>query len=202
MDIAQLHLHWGQSKYKGNSYRTYSLARPYRENGKNRKKIVMKLGKLSDEEANKWRNLLKALKKPEAFLTTLEDICVTDHYAYLDVAVANALWDEWGLDHIFKGDGKRDISIATIARILTINRCIDPAAKSKAPEWFRCTALPWILDVNTNQINPSRIFRELIVIEKHKEAICKYLFTRMNRDNPQAMESVFYDLSSTSISYH
>ena len=202
MDLAQLHLHWGQSKYKGNSYRTYSLARPYREKGKNRKEIVMKLGKLSDEEANKWRNLLKALKKPGTFLTTLEDIIVTDHYAYLDVAVANALWDEWGLDHIFKGDGQRDISIATIARILTINRCIDPAAKSKTPEWFRGTALPWILNVNTNQINPSRIFRELIVIDKHKEEICKYLFTRMNRDNPQAMESVFYDLSSTSISYH
>jgi transposase len=46
-------------------------------------------------------------------------------------------------------------------------------------------------------INPSRIFRELAVIEEHKEAICKHLFERMMRENPGSMRSVFYDLSST-----
>jgi transposase len=197
MDLSQLHLHWGESRYKGNNYRTYSLARPYRENGKNRKQIVMKLGKLTDEEASKWRELLKAFKKPGAFLTTLEDIIVTEHYAYLDVAVVNAIWDEWELDHIFQGNGKREISVATVARILAINRCIDPSAKSKTPEWFRGTALAWLLNVNISQINTSRIFRELISIEQHKESVCKYLFERMIRDNPGSMESVFYDLSST-----
>lgn len=198
MELAELHLHWGESKYKGKSYRSYSLARPYRQNGKNLKEIVMKLGRLSDEEADRWRAFLKALKRPGAFLTTLEDIVATGHYAYLDVAVANTIWDELGLDHVFRGDGKRDISIATIARILTINRCIDPTAKYTTPEWFRGTALPWLLNVNTSQINPSRIFRELAVIEQHKEAICKYLFTRLSSDDPGSMESVFYDLSSTS----
>jgi transposase len=200
MDIAELHLHWGERKYKGKTYRSYSLARPYRQEGKNRKEIVMKLGKLSDEEADRWRNLLKALKQPDAFLTTLEDIITTEHYAYLNVAAVNEVWDEWELDHIFLGNGKRDISIATIARILTINRCLDPAAKSKTPDWFGGTALRWLLNVNPRQINPSRIFRELVVIEKHKEATCKYLFTRLSRDNPESMKSVFYDLSSTSFS--
>lgn len=200
MDLSQLHLHWGESRYKGNNYRTYSLARPYRENGKNRKQVVMKLGKLTDEEANRWRELLKAFKKPGAFLTTLEDIIVTEHYAYLDVAVSNAIWDEWELDQIFQGNGKREISVATVARILTINRCIDPSAKSKTPEWFRGTALPWLLNVNMSQINTSRIFRELVSIEQHKEAFCKYLFERMRRDNPGSMKSVFYDLSTTNFS--
>lgn len=200
MDLAKLHLHWGESKYKGTSYRSYSLARPYRHNGKNRKEIVMKLGRLSDEEANRWRDLLKVLKNPGAFLTTLEDIIVTHHYNYLDVAVANAIWDKWGLDHIFQGNGKREVSIATIARILTINRCIDPSAKSRTPEWVRGTALPWLLNVKTSQINSSRIFRELVIIEKHKEEICNYLFTWMMKNNPDSLKSVFYDLSSTSFS--
>lgn len=197
MNLTELHLHWRERKYKGKAYRSYSLARPYRHNGKNRKEIVMKLGKLSDEEAERWRNLLKGLKKPGTFLTNLEDIITTEHYAYFDIAAANAIWDEWGLDHLFQGNGKRDIEIATIARILTINRCIDPAAKSTIPEWFRTTALSWLLNVNINQINASRIFRELTAIEKHKEAICKHLFSKIRRDNPESLESVFYDLSST-----
>lgn len=197
MDLAQLHLHWRASQYKGKNYRSYSLARGYRENGKNRKKVVIKLGKLSEAEAEKWRKLLKAIKKPDVFLTTLDDISVTTHYAYLDVSAANAIWDEWGLDGVFPSNDKRTVTVATIARILTVNRCIDPAAKSQTPEWFRSTALPWLLDVNPDQINVSRIFRELTVIESHKEAICKHLFNRMRRDNPDSMSSVFYDLSST-----
>lgn len=198
MDLSKLHLDWGASKYKGKVYRSYSLARPLWVNGKNKKETVIKLGKLSDAEVEKWRNLLKTLKNRHCFFTTFEDICVDKHFAYLDVAVANAIWDEWRLDMAFQNDGKRLISIATIARILTINRCIDPAAKSKIPEWFRETALPWMLDINPREINPSRVFRELSVIESHKEEICKYLFTQLSQHDPEAMKSLYYDLSSTS----
>jgi len=161
---------------------------------------VLKLGKLSDDEVNKWRLLLETIKKPGTFATTLEDIIVTRHYAYLDIAVANVIWDYWGLDKVFKEDSKRDVSIANIAGILTINRCIDPAAKSKTPEWFRKTALPCLLEIKPNQINPSRIFRELVSIEKRKELICEHLFKRLSYDNPVSMESIFYDLSSSSFS--
>ncbi len=197
MDLAKLHLHWRVSQYKGKSYRSYSLARAYREQGKNRKEIVLKLGKLSDAEVLRWRSLLHTLKKPEAFLTTLDDLVVTRRYAYLDVAVANAAWDHWQLDEAFAARGKKDVGVETIARILTVNRCIDPAAKSQAPHWFRNTALPWLLQVNPERVNSSRIFRELTVIEQHKEAICKHLHTHMKRRQPQSLDSVFYDLSST-----
>ena len=77
MDLTELHLHWRVSKYKGKSYRSYSLARAYRKDGKNRKEICVKLGKLSDEAANRWRALLKTLKKPGSFLATSDDIAVT-----------------------------------------------------------------------------------------------------------------------------
>ena len=200
MDLAKLHLHWRTSRYKEKSYRSYSLARPYRKNGKNRKEIVVKLGKLSDVEVSRWSKLLKAIKKPGVFLTTLDDLAVSEHYACLDVASANAVWDKWKLNEVFSDNGKRDLEVATIARILTINRCIDPAAKSKTPEWFGNTALPWLLDIDPEKVNPSRIFRELTVIESHKEMICQHLFAQMMRDNPEAMASVFYDLSSTTFS--
>ncbi len=197
MELAKLHLHWRASQYKGKSYRSYSLARAYREQGKNRKEIVIKLGKLSDTEAQKWRSLLQAIKKPGAFLTTLDDLIVTRHYAYLDVATANAVWDSWQLDKAFSARGNRNVGIEAVARILTVNRCIDPATKSQAPRWFHGTALPWLLEVSPELVNPSRIFRELTVIEQHKEAICNHLYTQIQRRQPRSFDSVFYDLSST-----
>ena len=90
MNLQDLHLHWGECQYKGKSYRSYSLARAYRVNGKNRKEIVYKLGKLNENEVIKWRSLLKGLKNPEAVVTTLGDLKVIEHFAYLDVATANA----------------------------------------------------------------------------------------------------------------
>jgi transposase len=197
MDISKLHLHWRISQYKGNKYRSYSLARAYRSDGKNRKEIVVKLGKLSDSEAERWRNILKAIKNPSSFLTTLDNIVVAEHYAYLDVAVVSAIWDEWELDEVFQDNGKRNVEISTIARILTINRCIDPSSKSQTPQWFRSTSLPWLLDVKADLVYTSRIFRELAIIENHKEAICKHLYTRIKGADPKSLKSVFYDLSSS-----
>ncbi len=202
MDLTELHIHWRASKYKGKTYRSYSLARAYRENGKNRRHIVIKLGKISETVAKKWRLFLKAIKNPDAILTTMDNIYVSQHYSYLDVATANAVWDEWGLDTIFTDKGKKVVSIATLARILTVNRCIDPAAKSQTPEWFYSTALPWLLGLHSSSevINTSRIFRELASIEQHKEQISKHLFTRMTKRDPDSMKSIFYDLSSTTFS--
>ena len=198
MDLSKLHLHWGTFSHKNKKYRSYSLASAYRENGKNRKKIEVPLGKLSDEEVSRWRTFLKAIKKPDFILTSFEDICVEKHYSYLDVAAANAVWEELGLDRVFGSDGKRLVGIAPIARILTINRCIDPASKSKTPEWFRETAMPWMLGVNPKEINPSRIFRELGAIESYKDAIAKYLFDNYLNFDADSMKSLFYDLSSVS----
>lgn len=200
MDISKLHLHWRASQYKGKTYRSYSLALPYRKNGKNRKDIVVKLGKLPEEEADKWRTVLKAIKQPYAFVATAEDLIVTRRYAYLDIATVSVLWDEWKLDEAFEDKGKRELDVATIARILTINRCIDPAAKSQVPQWFNTTALKWLLDVDEGLINASRIFRELTEIESRKETICDHLFGKMRSDTPDSLNLVFYDLSSTTFS--
>jgi transposase len=198
MDLSKLHLHWGMSTYKGNSYRSYSLAHSYRENGKNRKKIVVKLGKLSDAEVKKWHCILKTLKEPNSFFTTTDDIVTTSHYAYLDVAVVSAVWDEWQLDSVFpNNDSKKEVKVADIAKILSINRSIDPVAKSQTPQWFKTTALPWMLNIKESLFNTSRVFRELTAIEQRKEAICDHLFKLIKRNYPDSLKQVFYDLSTT-----
>jgi len=196
-NLGDLHLHWGECKYKGNKYRSYSLARAYRENGKNQKEVVYKLGRLTEDDVIKWRSLLKGLKDPEAVITTLDNLKVAERFAYLDIATVNAIWDYWRLDDVFPNYGKREVSIAKIARLLSINRCVDPVSKSQTPDWFVKTSLPWMLDIPRDLINVSRIFRELEIIETHKEAICEHIFNLLSRDNPESMNSVFYDLSST-----
>jgi transposase len=197
MDLTKLHLHWGESRYKGKVYRSYSLAKTYRQDGKNLKEVVLKLGKLSSEEAARWHILLETIKKTDSFVTTLADIVVVKHFNYLDVAVANVIWNKWKLDDAFGDDGKRKLGVSTIARILALNRCIDPATKSQTPEWLNKTALPWLLDLEPELVNPSRIFRELDAIDEYKESICKHLFEQISRADPNSMKSVFFDLSST-----
>src|SRR2546425_13267914 len=126
IDLKALHLHWRVSHYKGTTYRSYSLAHSYRHNGTNRKDIVLKLGKLSDEEAGRWRELLQAAKTPQTFFTTLNDLRGTNHYAYPDVAVAKAVWQARQLGALFPLPGKRGLSLATLAPILTLQRSLHP----------------------------------------------------------------------------
>jgi len=109
MDLEKLHLHWRVSQYQGNAYRSYSLARSIRQDGKNRKEIVLKLGKLSEDEVMKWQTFLQFVKRPHSILTTISNIIVTHHYSYLDVAVVNELWDQWKLDDVFHSNGKRSL---------------------------------------------------------------------------------------------
>lgn len=200
MNLTELHLHWRSSTYHGRTYRSYSLARAYRENGKNKKDIVVPLGKLSDVEVTQWRNLLATVKKDNAFFTTFEDIDIIKHFPFLDISVINQAWDEWGFDKAFGSSGKRDVDLSVISRILTINRCIDPVSKSKVPSWYSNSWLSRMLNVSMEQVNSSRIFRELDAIEDSKDGICDYLYNELLARMPDSMQSVFYDLSSASFS--
>jgi len=134
------------------------------------------------------------------FFTSFNDIETTNHYAYLDIAVINEIWNEWELDAAFKIIDNKIINISNIARILTINRCINPTSKSKVPDWFKTTWLPWMLDIKSEHINSSCIFRSLIPIEDSKEQISKHLYALLKKRFPQSMDNIFYDLSSATFS--
>lgn len=200
MDLAKLHLNWGSCKYGKREYKSYSLARAYRENGKNKKEIVLKLGKLSASEVDQWQRALRTCKKPEATATAFNEFAIRSHHSYLDVAVILETWNSWGLSEVFDStskDKKRDIPLSSIAALLTINRCIDPETKSRVPAWVKKTALPFLLNKNLSELSPSRVFRELAAIETCKDQISKHLCERMTQKYPQATKSLFYDLSTT-----
>jgi len=200
MNLSELHLHWRSSKYQGRIYRSYSLARAYREAGKNKKEIVLPLGKLSEQEITQWKNLLTTIKKEDSFFTTLQHIEILKHYPFLDISVVNEAWEEWEMNKAFCNSGKRDVPLADISRILTLNRCIDPVSKLKVSKWYSNTWLPQMLNVPSEQVNPSRIFRELDAIEDRKQEICNHLYEMLQLRMSDSMKTVFYDLSSAKFS--
>ena len=200
MDLTKAHLHWRVSMHNGKKYKSYSLARSVRENGKNRKIILLKLGKLTDQEAHQWKMSLKALKGNCSTLVPFDDIITKANYDYLDVAVLLEVWHSWNLNKVFGADGEREVPLWAVAAALTINRCVNPAAKSQVSTWFEGTALPYILNIKPSQMNSSRIFRELSAIDSLKYDLCDHLYQEVAKRDPPAMESVFYDLSSTTFS--
>lgn len=196
MDLSKLHLHWGECRRGNIRYRSYSLARAYRLDGKNRKEIVLKLGKLTDKEVEQWRSALQAAKDP----ANNSDRRIVGHLDHLGIAAILEAWNFWGLSEPFdsvKTQRERDIPLAAVAVALTINRCVNPVSKSRVSSWFRKTTLPILLEVKPSEVNPSRIFRELTFIEECKDQICQLLCKRMTEAYPEDMNALFYDLSST-----
>lgn len=198
MDLAKCHLHWGMSSHKGKVYKSYSLATAIRENGKNRKIIVKPLGKLTDKEIEAWKRTLKFAKSGEDLdLAPMAQMEVERSQSYLDVAVVLKTWNAWGLGQIFTRKGNHEVSLDAVAAALTINRCVDPLSKVKVSEWFRDTALPYLMGVDPEKMNSSRIFRELTSIEAVKDKLCDHIYQTIFKTDPDSLKSVYYDLSST-----
>ena len=62
------------------------------------------------------------MSDPDQVLTSIEDIVVQKSKPYGDLAIANALWDEWKLSKAFQYNvTNSELSTATVAKILTIN---------------------------------------------------------------------------------
>lgn len=200
MDLAKCHLHYGMSSHKGKKYKSYSLAIAVRENGKNRKVIITPLGKLTEKEVETWKRNLQFAKNGDSAFVPVTDWGIEFNKSYLDVAVALEAWNSWGLNEVFSRKGNHEVPLHTIAAALTINRCIDPLSKVKVSSWFHETALPYLMGINPEQMNPSRIFRELASIEGMKMQLCDHIYQTILKKDPESLKSVFYDLSSTTFS--
>lgn len=203
MDLSKLHLHW-RSRTRGDKvYKSYSLAKAVWENGKNRKEIVLKLGSLSDEEAERWRLTLRAWKNPSILTADQQDIAIISNRAYLDVAVLKEMWNSWRLDEVFDqvdDETQRGIPLSSLAALLAINRCLDPTSKSRVSAWAKQTTWPLLERIPSKEINSSRIFRELAAIESCKDQLCQHLCKCALEQDPESMQTLFYDLSSTTFS--
>jgi hypothetical protein len=53
-----MHLSYSASSYKGQTYKSYSIAESYREGERVRKRIIWRIGKLTDQQADQIRLIL------------------------------------------------------------------------------------------------------------------------------------------------
>ncbi len=193
-----MHLDYQTSKYKGKVYKYYHIAEAIREGRKVKKNRLFPLGTLTDEQAQKIRLILKVVSNPDEHVTTLSNIVAQECVNYLDVAVVNQLWKNWQLSDAFSFDITRgDLSTDLVAKILTINRCLDPCSHYSVPQWIRQTALPDILGKQILQLNDDKIYYELSKIHKNKPAIEYFLFNKTYEQDPESYDYVNYDLSSS-----
>jgi transposase len=190
---------------KGKTYTYYSIAEPYWEDNKNKKRDLFYLGSLIPSQAQQIRNILKVTQSEDTFTATFEDLLFEKHWRYLDIAFLNHLWDqEWkGLSSIFpspeetSNTKQKEISTADIAKLLTFYRCLDPGSYLSAVEWFETTTCNLLLDMEPIHVNESRFYRELTEIEKQKEKIEQWLYQTLKNRNEKSMRIIFYDLSDS-----
>jgi len=193
-----MHLSYSTSSYKGQTYKSYSIAESYREGEKVRKRVRWRIGKLSDHQAEQIRLILQVVQSEDQVVTRLNDIVVQDTRAYLDIALVNELWDQWQLDEAFDYEVTDSaLPTYTMARILTINRCTDPCSHYSVPQWAENTALEEVLKVDVSGLNDDKIYYELDKIHKNKTSVENHLFKEVYRENPESFGFVNYDLTTT-----
>lgn len=175
----------------------WSLVEPFRKDGKNQHNKLYYFGRLTDEEVKTINSALDILKNCNIEKPKLEDIIFNDHWRFLDVAFLNFIWEQWGISKIFSQSENKKVQTSEIIKILTIYRCLDPGSYLSAVEWYNKTAFDRILDINAEQINKTRIFRELDCIEDKKKDIENYLYTTLKERDPDSLRFVFYDLTDS-----
>jgi transposase len=193
-----MHLSYSTSRYKGQVYKSYAIAESYREGKTVRKRTIWRLGKLSDQQAEQIKLILKVVSGQEQVVTLMEDLAVKETKAYLDIALANELWNQWQLDQAFAYDvTKSALPTHTVAKILTINRCTDPCSHYSIPQWAKNIALESVLQIDLSGLDDDKIYYELDKIHKNHASIENHLFRQTYAKAPDSYGFINYDLTTT-----
>lgn len=188
-----------QPKKRGDKvYTYYTLAKSIRMGKRTRIELIHRFGALAPRKAQRVRLFLKYLDSEDSIVTLFENIIFEEHWKYLDFAVLNHLWENWELSSVFKDkDPRIKVKTKDMAKILTVNRCLNPGSKLYVSGWYPRTAGDHIIGVPHDEINDDGIYRSLSRIEKHKEELERHLFQKLSQRDPESLRIVFYDLSAS-----
>ena len=193
-----MHLSYKTSRYKDKIYKSYFLAESYREGNMVRKRPICHIGKLTDLQAKQIKLICKIKTDPDQVFTSIEHIVAEEVKQFLDLAVANALWDQWKLSKAFHHVTENtELSTPLVAKILTINRCTAPCAHYSIPHWIRKTALEEVVGGSLELLSDDKIYYELDKIDENQEYLENYLFHQTYIKDKASYDVVNYDLSSS-----
>ena len=182
-------------------YVYYMIAWYFRKGGKPFRNLIKHLGQLDEKEIAHYKNTVACLNnEPHVIPCNIKNLTVRDSKQYLSCAVGIHFWDYWQLSSVFKQTSdQKDVSIADLAKILTVLRFVKPSSKSFTTELYPETCLPHLVGVPSLSYNTSRIFRGLEYIEKYKDELGKHIFSFAKNKGYTKGELLFYDLSSANI---
>ncbi len=181
-----LRLRTSTVRRKGKAYRYHQLTRAVRKNGKPTHEVVAHLGRLCGGEAEAIREALDQLagrrlpapdpSDPPRY--RLDEIVGRAAPRYLDIAVVDRLWNEWGFaqffaEHLAAGDD--NVAPADVVEVLVANRCLAPMSKLRSTEWCPRTVLPELLGFAPRQFNNTRIHRVLNRLVDIEPALTRFL---------------------------
>lgn len=173
----------------GKTYCNYKIVESYRTDGKVKHRILFTLGALSDEQAERMRLAVGAYSNPDIIVAKTDDIIVTKHSAYLDVAVMHHLWEDWRFDGFFKED--------YWVQAMVTNRAVNPVSKVGVSDWLCQTALPACMDLDPARVDPYEIYRSLDRLSKQESELQGFLYRKLQQRYPDDKDAFFYDLTST-----
>lgn len=206
----------------GKTHEYWALVESIRTRRGPRHRIVSYLGELDTGERKGWARLGKILdgkaasqaqqaclfenpeedeRVPEVIRVRVNGVRVERTRDFGDVFLGFTLWKMLGLSELFEkeiGRGTADVPWGIMACIITIARFLEPKSELYIEEhWYRSTALPDLLDVPTDLVNDSRLYRTLDHILPLKEKIEAHLKNRIGELFTPDLEILLYDVTST-----
>jgi hypothetical protein len=192
-----MYLDYKTSKYKNTIYKSYSIAESYREGNKVRKRIIWPIGRLTDKQADQIRLICRTVSDPNMIITTIDNMVAQESKRFLDLAVANALWEQWRLSAAFGNNTTNsELSTPIIARILTINRCVCPCSHYSIPQWAWESALSEVIGDHLKNLNDDKIYYELNKIDENQQRIENHLFKMTYKNDKASYDFVKYQYRS------
>jgi transposase len=191
-----------QKKSGTKTYRYYSIAEPYREEGRNKKRVISHLGKLTAEQVLQIRQALRITQSDALQVVDPRRIQCTTSWRFLDLSVFHLLWRQLGLESVLD-PGEGDVELGKLMEILVLNRCTEPESKLGVTRWYGTTYLETILGVDSNAVSESRLYRCLPSIDAHQRKLEQAVFERLIRpDHAGTVSLYFYDLTSSYFEGH
>jgi transposase len=174
---------------KGKSYFHYQVVESYREEGKVKHRTLYSVGVLTDDEAERLRTVIAAQSDKSIIATRIDDIVVTKHLAYLDVAVLHYLWQKWHFDDFFTSDHW--------VEAMVLNRCLGPLSKIHIKEWATETILPALTRENIMTYNDYDVYRELDKLYNLETELQSFIHKNLEEKGHSFEQGMFYDITSS-----
>ncbi len=188
------HLKPNPKMQNGKRYTYYDIAENFIDaKGKHQKKKIKYLGLLSPEKVQATKLALRVFNQEDLLIfepTALEYI---DSKRYLDVALMNLIFDDLGLNKVFHIISDKNVGTGDVAKILCINRCLNPLANYKTVDWLKDSYLPGIMGIDPEKYNKDKIFRELGNIYNKRKFLKKHFATMSKKFNQDELELYFFD---------